>query len=558
MTINGKTDNHGNLLPPSISNATAITYDLCVSQCGAGQEPFQWTVFSQQFSSWLLPWLALVSQLPFGANDNDNLESMLLTMGSPTLAAYSLALTVLNGRWIAQLFSNYRYPNVKNAVRILSGLQQSPLRVDTDDVLLASLIMLPQNDEWWAELVVWLEYTHTWSISAATSIAWVIIAYIFTIIDYFSQGVQDALNSNGGSIGSLWLWLLPVVVGWLQLSPKCDSNRLHQAVDRANSIAYVANQTSQPIKAENISRKRAIYIARSELDEARLDERSTPPIYNYARFLPWVQAVVVVSDAFGIISERDHHHDPVVPGTEWWDRNSEGAGALTALQVQNYSLPRPGSVYHHPMHKCRLDSSVISRMFIASALALTLQWGATVSAVIIIWFKPPIGGHYNFYYHLSGAEPFITLLGLGCRSASYITYGALSTLVWMMLLTSSILTYYSTNTPTHSFQEHFILALQARVARWLSIFLRRLGKLIAGLNGVWIVAIGLLQFSSFYDRCYCNSGVMGLGKHAYDVISPVDVGSMRTTWIGGFFLAAGAAMIFAGFVTLFIDPPLPR
>jgi len=128
----------------------------------------------------------------------------------------------------------------------------------------------------------------------------------------------------------------------------------------------------------------------------------------------------------------------------------------------------------------------------------------------------------------------------------------------MMLLTSSILTYYSTNSPTHSFKEHFIPALQARVARWLSIFLRRLGKLIAGLNGVWIIAIGLLQFSSFYDRCYCNSGVMGLGTHAYDVISPVDVGSMRTTWIGGFFLAAGAAVIFAGFVTLFIDPPLPR
>ena len=108
MTIDGKTDNHGNLLPPPTSNATAITYNLCISQCGAGQEPFQWAIFSQQFSSWLLPWLALVSQLPFGANDKlDNLESMLLTLGSPTLAAYSLALTVLNGRWIAQLFSNY-------------------------------------------------------------------------------------------------------------------------------------------------------------------------------------------------------------------------------------------------------------------------------------------------------------------------------------------------------------------------------------------------------------------------------------------------------------------
>jgi hypothetical protein len=399
MNITGKTDNHGNPLDSSTSNATAITYDLCVSRCGTGQAPFRWSIFSQQFSSWLLPWLALVSQLPFGANDKfDNLESMLLTLGSPTLAAYSLAFTVLNGRWIARLFSKYRHPNVKNAVRILSSLQQSPLQVDTDDVLLASLIMLPQNDAWWEELVVWLEYPHTWSISAATSIVWVIIAYIFTIVHYFSQEAQSALNPNAdgvGSIGPLWLWLLPIVVGWLQLSPKCDSFRLHQAVDRANSIAYVANPTTQPIKAENFSKKRAIDIALSELDEARLDEHSTPPIYNYARFLPWVQAVVVVSDAFGIICERDHHHDPLDPETEWRDRNSEGGDTLTASQVESYSLPRPGSIYRGPSHKWGLDSSALSRMFISSAVALTLQWGTTGGALIIVWFtSAQFGEHF--------------------------------------------------------------------------------------------------------------------------------------------------------------------
>ena len=128
-----------------------------------------------------------------------------------------------------------------------------------------------------------------------------------------------------------------------------------------------------------------------------------------------------------------------------------------------------------------------------------------------------------------------------------------------MLLASSILTYYSTNAPTRTLQGHVIMTLQARVSRWLSIFLRRLGKLIAGLNAVWIVATGMVQFSSVYDRCYCNSSVMGLGKRAYDVISlmPGDAGGMRAAWIGGFVLAAGAAMIFTGFVTILLNPPFP-
>ena len=389
-SLTGKTDHHGNPLPPT-SNVTAITYDLCVSECGTGQAPFQWTVFSQQFCTWLVPWLALLSQLPLGANDKfDNLESALLTLGSPVLTAYSLALTVLNDRWIHQLFSKYKYPNAKHAARILSNLQQSPLRVDTDDVLLASLIMLPQNDKWWEELVVWLDYPHTWSISVATSITWVTFTYISTIVHYLTQDTN--LNGDGvGSIGPLWFWLLPIVVGWLQLSPKCDSFRLHQAVDRANSIAHVADLTPQPIKAENSSRKRAIDIARSEPDKARRDERSTPPIYNYARFFPWIQTIIIVSDVFGIICERDHHHDPVDPQTKWRERNSEGGDALTALQVANYSLPRPGSAYHHPRDRCGLGGSALSRMFIASAVALALQWGTTGGAIIIVWFTSAFG-----------------------------------------------------------------------------------------------------------------------------------------------------------------------
>ena len=44
-----------------------IPYEQCVQTCGGGLGSFQWTMFSQGFSTWLLPWVALMFQLPFGA-----------------------------------------------------------------------------------------------------------------------------------------------------------------------------------------------------------------------------------------------------------------------------------------------------------------------------------------------------------------------------------------------------------------------------------------------------------------------------------------------------------
>ncbi|KAH0828817.1 hypothetical protein J3R83DRAFT_3268 [Lanmaoa asiatica] len=85
-------------LPPSFTGAaTALSFYGCVNFCGNGEEPFNWSVFSREYSTWLLPYLALLSQLPFGVRHlTDNLMSALLTLGSPTLAGYSLYVTLLN------------------------------------------------------------------------------------------------------------------------------------------------------------------------------------------------------------------------------------------------------------------------------------------------------------------------------------------------------------------------------------------------------------------------------------------------------------------------------
>ena len=98
-----------------------------------------------------------------------------------------------------------------------------------------------------------------------------------------------------------------------------------------------------------------------------------------------------------------------------------------------------------------------------------------------------------------------------------------------------------------------------RVARRTSIIFRRLGKVIAAINSLWVVATCLLQFANVFDNCYCNSNVVWLRDHAYIVIAllPSDVAIMKNAWVGALFFAGGTTIIYLVFVDVYINPPLP-
>ncbi|KAK7062652.1 hypothetical protein VNI00_000140 [Paramarasmius palmivorus] len=523
-------DNHG--MPVNdTSKGRAIAYDVCLKACGSGQEPFNWSTFSQEFSAWLLPYLALLSQLPFGAQDKlENLLSMLLTLGSPTLAAYSIAITILNGRWIARLFSPFTYPNSRNATRILSSLQQSPLRIRQDRSLLSSLVVLPENDEWWSELCVWINYTHTWSISAATSIAWVVVAYIFTVIDSFTD-IIGTYNTSGQGVGSVWLWLLPVVIAWLQISPKCDSRRVHQAVQRANEIAYVATPGGHVKLASDLSAHRAIYLEVEDRGALYSDQYVTAPVFNYSRVFSWTATVETVAAYFAEASERAKDSDPVDGAHLWMPSENRNIRIRpenrtgSSLQVDKYCTPDT------PPSPKSFGSGVWTRVALASLMALGLQWGTAGAAILVVVQTPTTG--------------------LGCRSGAYLVYAGVSSLVWVMLVLSSVLAHYVSTIESRKLNVNpyryrgssyrIILATEA------SNLLRRLGKILATMNAVWIVLICLFQFSAFFDRCYCNSSVLGRGAAAFNVMDPSDdVSSMKAAWVGGVVLASGTAFFVLG------------
>ena len=49
--------------PPPFS----LTYEQCLVECGAGVGGVNWQGLSQNFGAWLLPWITLMFQIPFGA-----------------------------------------------------------------------------------------------------------------------------------------------------------------------------------------------------------------------------------------------------------------------------------------------------------------------------------------------------------------------------------------------------------------------------------------------------------------------------------------------------------
>ena len=471
---------------------------------------------------------------------------VVLTVGSPTLAAFSLALTAVNTRWANNRFSAIKYPNHKDAARALIHLQQVPLRLTTRDGLLASLIVLPENDDWWECLVDRLEQTHTWTVAAATSIAWVIIAFIFTIVDSF-MSLGKNINSTGQGPGSLWLWLIPIVVGWLWI-PVCSYGKLKTAIDKANDLAFVAApdrlpqingspNTDTPRRAHDVSHRQGIRIYKKKKVFTQ-DAARAAPVFNYARIWEWSSVVETIAQAFEQADRKARRHMPVDSRKDWvypeekrhTNRRDNRTGTIG--QVQAYCGFPVGGV-EEPIQP--VPSGVWKRIFVASMFALGLQWATTGSTAVILIFTPTIG--------------------LGCRSGTYILYGALSTMIWAACLLSSYLAHYAKvqhdrgDVPRSRFNS-------STVAECFASFLRRLSTFATACNTICIILACVFQFSNIYSNCYCNSSVLGRGaQDAYVIIGPdIDHGRMKAGWIGGAVLSGGSVVLFLFFLHLMLEP----
>ena len=155
----------------------------------------------------------------------------------------------------------------------------------------------------------------------------------------------------------------------------------------------------------------------------------------------------------------------------------------------------------------------VKRFLLASLAGVMLQWGTAGGAIIIHWFTPTVG--------------------LGCRSLNWLVYAGVSTLVWILLVSSNFLAHCTRD---------WIKALSTPLC--IS------GQLLAACNAIGILVTCIVQFGNFYNRCYCNSVVIQLRTRAYDIFWVRDPGIIQRPWIGGVALGVGSAILFIAFVCI--------
>jgi hypothetical protein len=197
------------------------------------------------------------------------------------------------------------------------------------------------------------------------------------------------LNSNGLAVAFAWLWLLPVIISWLQVGPRCDPLTLNRALQHANTTVYAATANGPPVPSDLVSNSHAISVSRFP-HSLRTDEHAPSPINNYARIFSWALAVERVYVVFREASRRTELRLPVNPNSIWIKGNRD-----IQIQPENRrgSLDQITAYTEDTWQQNSTDwiYSAVFRIVVSSALALILTWGTIGAAILIQWFTPTRG-----------------------------------------------------------------------------------------------------------------------------------------------------------------------
>ncbi|KAG8762434.1 hypothetical protein FRC15_008510, partial [Serendipita sp. 397] len=284
------------------SEVVGADIGTCMAYCGSSSSPFQWSSFSPQFTGWLLPFLALLAQLPYEADGIwHNLMCFFLTVGSPPLAMYSLALTLLNSRYVKRLLDSLPIPKDGDErlqfdelkVTLLQALrvsQQEPFAIAIRSADSLGGVDLAIVRAWWRSLRESLMKSARWfTASLATQAAWAIIAFAFTWVDAFgSSKIGTNVTAFGLAIALCWSWVAAIVLGWFFAGVSFSNTSITDAIEQADKMYPDALPRLVTYKRPLHDEDRSRFAMTRRIAG---DVEHPGPIYNYARVLSWSHMV---------------------------------------------------------------------------------------------------------------------------------------------------------------------------------------------------------------------------------------------------------------------------
>ena len=316
------------------------------------------------------------------------------------------------------------------------------------------------------------------------------------------------------------------------MSPNCDvvlRDALHTANNTAAHYAGQREQETEETHAVNLKQRNQILL---------YDESCSPPIFNYTRIFSWSRCVDKVANTFAAAAGRAARRIPVNLSVEW--RAGEAHQDPLVIHPDN-RMGTQSQIFDYCISSKNARNArlleTISRIVVASCLALILQWCTVGASAFVAWHTPTTG--------------------LGCYSGSYLLYGVASTSVWFFLVLSSILGHLSFGEQTVESKvipmatDIHLLRVQPRhPVAILAIVLNSCGKVLAILNAAWIICLSILQISNIYQNCYCSATVIGRGvDRAYVQLVQTDqsLSDLTNLWKLG---VCVSTLVAASFVTL--------
>ncbi|KAK2008869.1 hypothetical protein LZ32DRAFT_694453 [Colletotrichum eremochloae] len=554
-------------------DAWGISIGLCKEFCGRDNLDMvtSFNRFASASTNYLLPWLTLVAQLPYETESMQaDFISLSIGLGSPLLMTFSLMMTILNKRWIrkkfrylAQTCGGDMQIRVQNALVIADEAGQAPIRLRQKDGWLARLVVLDANTKWWTKAANSLKSTRRGTtLSLIAQLVMATAAWVLTVTGSLQQKVGDTEEALVLSSGSLWIWLVPVIIGWVMVGTQREEDTVRSALRHANRgigvkkneetgievVTYNAKGRESPKLADPDTRcvnmapppletnppvipasptemnQSGIPLLHIQIDQSGTSppptetnqpspvlgmfgvagcQRQQGPVFNYARSISWLNFADRLYKAFEAAIKRMHEQDDIASQPDKtlddWIRISADCGlAPDSCNHANGSTDRQQQPKKPLSHEL-VEYTSLSDM--SSEAKSTFLWHVFCSILVALALQWGTTGWAIYIAYETVVK------GLGCRSGSYVIYGVLATASCVVMLSSAWISHFT----MRGYQNAPFKTGRLQLCGALAVVTRIFGHILLIGNTIWLLAISIFELIGFFDSCYCAGTQLSKG-----------------------------------------------